>query len=306
VQMPVWVVIGAAGLVAVTLLATWMVFIEPRLFRVVRIEIPTADPDTELVAVGDERLAGLKILHVSDTHFHGRDEGKLRFLRRVASEEFDLVFLTGDLIDSTGGIASCVRAARGFRARLGVFAVLGGHDYCRPDLLARYLGLASGHLRAPWESRGNRVDLLVKGLYGAGVEVLSDEHRMIRLAGGGEAAIVGLRDAFTFVPHYDAAWRGIADGVPVIVLAHSPDVLPEVVRRGAKLAFFGHTHGGQVRLPFVGAVVTRCSLAASRARGTFREKGTIYTLNDGLGAGRGISFRLLCRPEVAVVRLTGG
>jgi len=294
--------IAIAALAAALLLAVWMVFIEPRRFRVRRVHIPASDRSTSRLHVEDGRLAGLKILHVTDTHFHGKETAKLRFLRGVAEEEeFDLVFFTGDLIDSREGMDACVEAAGYFRARVGKFAVLGGHDHFRVNPLVRYAQLAGGADAGDEYDTPNPTHQLVERLREKGFEVLSDSHRVVELADGQQAAIVGLRDAFLFLPDYRSAWEGIPPGIPVIVLAHSPDVLPEVCRRGTKLAFFGHTHGGQVRLPFVGALITRSLLPPRKASGTFKTKGTVYSINNGMGAGRWLSFRLLCPPEVTIV-----
>jgi len=302
-QLTALIPIAIAAFAAASLLAVWMVFIEPRRFRVRRVRIAASDRSTSRLHVEDGRLAGLKILHVTDTHFHGREKAKLRFLRGVAEEEFDLVFFTGDLIDGQEGIDACVEAAGYFRARVGKFAVLGGHDHFRVNPLVRYVQLAGGAGAGEEYGTPNPTHLFVERLCEKGFEVLSDRHRVVELGDGQRAAIVGLRDAFLFLPDYRSAWEGIPPAIPVIVLAHSPDVLPEVCRRGTKLAFFGHTHGGQVRLPFVGALITRSHLPPRKASGTFKTKGTVYCLNNGVGAGRRLSFRLLCPPEVTVVSI---
>jgi predicted MPP superfamily phosphohydrolase len=70
------------------------------------------------------------------------------------------------------------------------------------------------------------------------------------------------------------------------------------------MAFCGHTHGGQVRFPFVGALVTRSSLPGSLASGAFRCGPTTYVIGNGLGTSPATPFRLLCRPEAIVVELT--
>ena len=297
--IPIAVVVFAA----VVLLAVWMIFIEPRRFTVRRTHVPAGDRRTSRRQVEDVRLAGLKILHVTDTHFRGREKAKLRFLRGVAQEEFDLVFFTGDLTEGAEGIDACVEAAGYFRARVGKFAVLGGHDHFKVSPLVRYVQLAGGADAGDEYGAPHPVSLLIDRLSENGVEVLTDESRTVELPNGQRVAIVGLRDAFLFVPDYRSAWERVPPATPVIVLAHSPDVLPEVCRREAKLAFFGHTHGGQVRLPFIGALITRSSLSADRASGTFKSKGTVYSLNNGLGAGRRIAFRLLCPPQVTVLSI---
>jgi len=301
-----WAIYVAAALAGCgVLLLAWMRLVEPRLFRVRRISLPRVESrGAGEVAIAAGRLPALKILHVTDTHFSGSDAAKLAFLRTAAGEECDFAFLTGDLIDQPAGLASCLALAEMLHPRLGAFAVLGGHDHFHTAATLR--GRLSLHCGPPPSEelrRPNPVAELIAGLAERGVRVLEDESWVTSLDGGVTLAVVGLRDAFVFEPDYEAAWRAVPEGAATIVLAHSPDVLAETVRRGADLALFGHTHGGQVRLPLVGALVTRSDLPRGRARGVFREQGTICTLNHGVGAGRGTNIRLLCRPEVTVLAL---
>ena len=299
--------IAAALVVAAASVLAWMFAVEPRWFRVRRVTVHSAEAgDAKAICLPAGRLPALKILHVSDTHFGGADAAKLQFLRRVGEEAFDLVALTGDLLDTPPGLGACLELAELVRGRFGCFAVLGGHDqFSATARRYRWLSLRRPKGPPPQERRiPNPLEELVQGLQERGVEVLQDESRIIA-CGGTKLVIVGLRDAFVSAPDCAAAWRDVPQGLPTIVLAHSPDVLPEVVRRGADLAFFGHTHGGQVRLPFVGALVTRSQLRGRRASGVFREGGTVFTVNNGVGAGQGIDLRLLCRPEVTVMELTG-
>ncbi len=285
-------IVGAL-VVAAFLLGFWAVFVERRLFRVRRVVL---DADS----LG---LPELKILHVTDTHFHGHDEAILSFLRKLSErEEFDLVFFTGDLLDTPQGMGSAERAAALFRPRLGSFAVLGGHDYVHIGAVETYACLL--RRRRPQIPRTHGLaDELVQRLKERGVCVIEDAN--VQLAGpdGGPFAVVGLRDACAFAPDFDAAWAGIPSDLAVIVIAHSPDVLADACARRARLAFFGHTHGGQVRFPLIGAVVTRADLPRRLASGTFRRGGTIFAVSNGLGTARAAPYRLLCRPEVTVAQL---
>lgn len=299
-----WLVAGAIVLCAGLALAIWIIFVEPHRFRVRETELPTISRSSHRLAVEAPELASLTILHVTDTHFTGQDERKLDFLRGVAKRECDLVFYTGDLIDQPEGVENCAEAAGYFTPRLGSFAVLGGHDYYKLNPFLRYLQFVKPSLTSDLYGTLNPTKQVVEALSAAGVCVLQDDSALVELPGGGRCAIIGLRDAYMFRPSLRAGWEDVPDDIPVIVLSHSPDVLPELLRRRAELAFFGHTHGGQVRLPFVGALITRSTLPGKRASGTFKRYHTVYTLNNGLGATRWLSYRLLCRPEVSLVKLT--
>jgi len=304
---------------AALLLGGYMICVEPKRFRVRRMRVPVH----HAAGVGIRRhdFPPLRILHVTDTHFCGRDRAKLEFLLRVSREHYDLVFFTGDLIDTPAGLESCVGAAHLFCSAAGLrscgetnhragparpaeerplaaFAVLGGHDYYWASLAGRYAGLLTRRCKPGPGLRRNPGDELAARLAQAGVTVLCDENRIVHTPRG-DVAVVGLQDTFCFDVDYDGAWDGLSADLPVIVLAHSPDVLAEIVRRGADLALFGHTHGGQIRLPLIGALVTRCDLSPRRASGVFMEGKTVFTLNNGLGAGVGINYRLFCPPEVS-------
>jgi hypothetical protein len=304
-----WLMYGAFGafilLALAAALAAWMVFLEPRRFRIWRIRVPRKNSRaSDEIAVRASRLPPLRILHITDTHFGTRDQAKLEFLRRVAGESYDLAFLTGDLIDVPAGIEPCLKMVRMLTPRIGIYGVLGGHDHFRgTHVLHKYTSLPAPGPPPDDRRAPNPHQKLRQELRRSGVEILSDESRMVQLPGSRPLAVVGLRDAFVFEVDYEAAWDEVPTECPTVVIAHSPDVLKEVRRRGADLAFFGHTHGGQVRLPVIGAVFTRAHIGRGRARGIFREGETVFTINAGMGAGTGSDFRLLCRPEVTLLEL---
>lgn len=288
---------GAVGL--------YMILVEPRWFHTWRVELPVREDRSKgEVALRSGRFPPLRILHVTDTHFGHADAPKLQFLERVVQESFDFVFLTGDLIETSEGVGPCEEFVRNLSPRRGTYAVLGGHDYYHSDdLVNKYTTLAESSPQPFQNADPNPTRELREMLDRCGVDVLSDENRQLDCGDGQMVSLIGLRDAYLFDCDYETAWDGVPAEAAQIVLAHSPDVLDEVCRRGVDLAFFGHTHGGQVRFPVIGAVVTRSHLPGKHARGLFRRNGTIYTLNRGVGAGKGSNFRLLCRPEVTVLQV---
>jgi predicted MPP superfamily phosphohydrolase len=91
-----------------------------------------------------------------------------------------------------------------------------------------------------------------------------------------------------------------------LAVVHSPDPAPELVALGYDLVLAGHTHGGQVRLPIVGALVTNCSIPNRMARGLFRLGPGHVHISAGLGTSKYAPFRLFCRPEAAFLELTAG
>jgi len=286
----------------------WGTLIETRRFRVWNVKLPRKQTEKEeFPSLCRDSFPDLSILHITDTHFNGRDEVKLGFLREVVKQvpKPDFVFITGDILDIPPGLDSCLALAEMVESNLGSYAVLGGHDYFRnAELWRKYLSIYKNSPKPSLRRVPNPVIQLRNGFIDRGVNVLEDNNQLVELPGGGRIAVVGLNDVFFFRCDYDRAWAGV-NGQPTIVIAHSPDVLPEVAERGADLAFFGHTHGGQIRLPFKGAIVTRSMVGAKRARGIFRERETVFTINQGLGATRGTHIRLCCPPEVTLLN-TGG
>jgi uncharacterized protein len=85
---------------------------------------------------------------------------------------------------------------------------------------------------------------------------------------------------------------------------HSPDSLPEAVASGYAFVVAGHTHGGQIRMPFVGALVTNSQLPRRVASGLFRMGDAVVHVSPGLGTNKYAPFRFLCRPEATLLVLT--
>lgn len=295
-----------AAFLAAMALGIYMWAVEPRWFRTWRVTVPARPQrSADEISLRPGCLPSLRILHVSDTHFGIDDASKLDFLHRVAEESVDFVFFTGDIIETEKGISPCRQFVEALSPRFGTYAVLGGHDYYHSGkLVDKYTTLAKSSREPFRDATPNPTRKLKKMLCSSGVDVLADENRLVELPQGKQFRLIGLRDAYVFPCDYQRAWDGVPGNSSTLVLAHSPDVLPEIVRRNVDLAFFGHTHGGQVRFPLVGALVTRSHLKGSRARGVFREGETIFTLNRGVGAGKRSNFRLLCRPEITFFDIT--
>jgi hypothetical protein len=251
------------------------------------------------------RLNGkLRILHISDFHFKKGDEPKLRFLRQLHLEHVDMVFATGDMIDDDDGIAYCVEAMAGFKTRFGAFAVFGAHDHWDTHLLnvARDLSTGKYHRGKP-----NDFERLKHELTSAGIICLQNEARRIAMtpASTDELWVVGIDDMFAGLADIKTALHGVSPSAAKILLTHCVEDPAALAAHGFDAVFAGHSHGGQVRLPLIGAVITRSSLPRKHARGTFESKGTGFHINNGLGTGKWTGFRFLCPPEATYVTLQG-
>ena len=234
-------------------------------------------------------LDGLTLLHLSDVHAKPGDERGHDLVRAAASLEADLVCLTGDYGDRPRWAPIAADLLRTARGRLGTFAVLGNHDYdARPR-------------NVEWPVRfsddvASRVGYLLEV---EGITLLRNESARL-CVNGTPLWIVGVDDPHTFHDDVWRAYRGVPADEPSIFLAHSWEPTPTAVEHGARLALAGHTHGGQVRPPFLPAPYHNCFRAPPKAGGLSHVDGAPLHISQGLGGT--IRLRFLVRPQA--VRMT--
>lgn len=264
------------------------VVIERRWYRVVRYPLPilpTGGPAT------------LTILHLSDLHFIRNDPGKTAFLSRL--EQPDVCVVTGDFLAEPEAVETVVAALRPVRGRLASWFVLGSNDYFVPKP-TNYLGYFRKQRQRRTAKRGRSQDLIAQ-LEADGWEDLTNIRKPVSLDGT-EVELLGLDDAHLGRQDLTIAPRDLPDRLGVAVM-HSPDSAPEAAACGYELLVAGHTHGGQVRLPLVGALVTNCAMPRRLASGLIRLGGSWMHLSPGLGTSKYAPFRFWCRPEATVLEL---
>jgi predicted MPP superfamily phosphohydrolase len=242
----------------------------------------------------------LTVLHLSDLHLTVADTKRMRFLERLAAEPVDLVVLTGDMLGEPEALDPVLATLGRFRPRLGAVAVLGSNDYWAPRFrnpLTYFTGPSSRRHRSagrnPWRE-------LVEGLEARGWTVLSNRRGRL-----GDVELAGMDDPH--IRHDDPAVAVPPNGeVPASLrlgVVHSPyrRALDAFAGNGYDLVLAGHTHGGQVRLPGVGALVTNCDLPRDRVRGLSRWSGSWLHVSGGLGTSKYAPFRFACRPEASLL-----
>jgi uncharacterized protein len=227
------------------------------------------------------RVAVLTDLHVGSP-FNGM--AKLRStVDRTNSAKPDLICILGDLVIQgvLGGRfvppeEIAVELAR-LQAPAGVVAVLGNHD--------------------GWLDH-NRIQRTLEAI---GIRVVEDT--AVRLdTSMGPLWVAGISDLWTGAHDLSAAMRAVADdGAPVLLLTHSPDVFPDVPAR-VTLTLAGHTHGGQVRLPFVGAPIVPSKFGQRFAAGHVVEGGRHLFVATGVGTSI-LPVRFRVPPAITVLTL---
>ncbi len=263
--------------------------------------------------------APLRVLCLTDLHLMPNQRRKVEWVRSLAALEPDLVVDTGDNIAHPDAVGPLLEAMEPLMAFPGVF-VLGSNDYFAPTFKNPALYLT------PWNRRGTGstprlpTDDLVKGLVSGGWEDLTNRRTYLTV-GGRDLELVGVDDAHLDYDRY-AVVAGPADPSVALTVGvtHAPyqRVLDAMTSDGAGLVLAGHTHGGQLAVPFYGALVTNCDLDTSRAKGVSRwwpgaddtpssfapDDAAWLHVSAGLGTSPYAPVRFACRPEATLLTLT--
>jgi len=255
--------------------------IEPVWLRTVEVDVPMRG----LPAA----FAGYRIAQISDLHWGcGVAADQIEdAVARVLDGQPDLIALTGDFLHRGGDTGDADQVAelhRRLSARDGVVAVLGNHDH---DVYRSGGG-------APAYDKSRR---LRSALAASGIEVLEDRTREIRRADA-SIQVAGFGDFWA--GRFDSLAGAPADDVVSIALSHNPDTAPDLWSAGHDLILCGHTHGGQVCIPFMGPPILPVARREFSA-GLYERGGKHLYVNRGVGWLARI--RCFVRPEVTLLTL---
>ncbi len=303
-------VIATLGAAAVGAFA-WGALVERNRFTVRRETVPVLDPGAR----------PLTVLHLSDVHMAPWQVAKQDWIRTLVDYEPDLVVVTGDSLGHERGIEGIERAFEVFRDVPGVF-VHGSNDYFGPVLKNpfAYFGNQIERAADPAQLDTARLEDFFASL---GWLDLNNTARAMSI-NGSRLEFVGVNDAhrdwdrLDLVPgamdemRENVGWQDDRSGPePVTIgLTHAPyqRVLNSFVNWGADIIFAGHTHGGQVQMPGIGALVTNCDLPRDKASGLhlWRHSRSAAYLEVSAGIGTSIyaPVRFANPPEAVVVTLT--
>jgi predicted MPP superfamily phosphohydrolase len=244
----------------------------------------------------------VRLLHVCDLHLLPRHRRRSEWLRSLATLSPDLVVSTGDHLSSAAAIPLLATTLGALSADgTPAFFVPGNNDYyvpVRPSPL-RYLapgGPVPRRPDLPWSDAATALERV-------GWTDLTHRRSELALPGLG-VTLTGTDDAHLYRDRY-ARVAGPPAGRLGIGVTHTPQrrVLDAFAADGYGLLLAGHTHGGQVRLPAVGALITNCDLDRRRARGLSRHGSAWLHVSAGLGTSPYAPVRLCCRPEASLLTL---
>lgn len=245
-------------------------------------------------AIASDRLPpqfdGFTILHLSDLHTmkYGRLERKIAGL--LSQFQPDLLVATGDLAAESPGVEPFCRLMSEAPAKEGRLVVFGNAEHILPHMGRKARELIPAH----------------------GIGLLDNEH--VRITRGGDSIVVaGVDDPFTRHADLSNALAGVGQDEFTVLLAHAPNIAAEAIEAGVDVVLSGHTHGGQLKLPFLPAPYPHTGRGPRLEAGLY--EGELLSRKTRRNAGRtriyvsrglGTSYipaRLFCRPELPVVTL---
>ena len=248
---------------------------------------------TELTIVTERLTAGgppIRLLHITDLHIERLTHREEKVLRIVKEIKPDLIVITGDYVNLSYNQDPTTHAhVRQLLSQLsapyGVYATLGS---------------------PPVDLRGEVIPIFD----GLPIRLLRHDCEMVHLGPGRELVLLGM-DCTHHLPtdrqRLDLLMTNTPEQAPRLLLYHSPELMPEAVQHGIDVYLCGHTHGGQVRLPLIGPLLTSSQLGRRYVMGLYREGRTHLYVSRGIGL-EGLSaprVRFLAPPEITLVKLRG-
>lgn len=257
------------------------VFIEPNWIQVTKISVKARNFGS--------RLKDVRIVQISDLHIEKVGYREKKLVEIVNRLKPDILFITGDFLSSASGLRPAIEILRSLRAEKGIYAILGNHDYY-------YL----------------KEKDVVDALQGIGIRVLKYDNLKLDLGENGSFWLIGLSDKYGLEARYGnelyikTAFKDVPSDEAKVMLIHDPDVsdLKIISQYKPQLILAGHTHGGQVGIPFI----RKFSWYAERSKymaGLFKVNDIPLYVNRGIGMITR-KMRLFDRPEVTIIRLLKG
>ncbi|MDY0396228.1 metallophosphoesterase [Virgibacillus halophilus] len=231
-------------------------------------------------------FSGFKIIQFSDTHigFQYTLDQFSKLVKRINALEPDLIVFTGDLVDNPDTYTfgnELIHLLQGLRAEYGKLWVYGNHDH-----------------------GGYGTDILKKVMKQGGFQLLQNSHQAIE-KNNDRILIAGIDDVILGKPDVKAALRTTNPDLFTILLAHEPDYADTAAQHPVDVQLSGHSHGGQVRMPFIGSLYTPAYAQKYIQGKHIIERNLTLFVDKGIGTTR-LPYRFLCEPEIHVYTLLQG
>jgi hypothetical protein len=266
-QIPFWVVVTGLAVLAIGLY--WYLQIERYSIQVQRYIVPLNSLPRS--------FEGLTILHLSDLHNKQFGFKQKKLIKIINQQEYDLVALTGDFVNKFKPDFKPAIDLLEQLSKVPIFFVPGNHEG-RTGFKAKETLLALG------------------------VRILDNKAEKL-LVNGQYIWVVGVDDPHLNKDDLNKALEKVDGLFPKLLLSHSPKIYPEAIESKIDLVLVGHTHGGQVRLPFIGAAVAPGQgLFPKWDYGFYQKDQTAMIINCGLGESD-LPIRFNIKPEIVLVTL---
>ena len=233
-----------------------------------------------------ESFDNIRIIQFSDTHlgFQYNLSDLEETIETIQTPNPDIICFTGDLMDNPNDYqetSEIITLLSKLKAPLGKYGVYGNHDH-----------------------GGYGTEIYKDIMSNSGFSLLVNESNFITLGDGSRIVISGVDDAMLGKPNLDSSFPKQPDELFTILLSHAPDYADYASRYPFGLQLSGHSHGGQIQIPLLGAVVTP-PFAEKYREGAYTIDSLTLYVNRGLGTTR-IPYRLFSRPEITVIDLQHG
>ncbi|MBN1051712.1 metallophosphoesterase [Clostridium botulinum] len=256
----------------------YSIYVEPNLLSVKNIEINNSSN------IKNEDT--IKIAQISDIHlgeYYTIDKLE-KLVNKVNSQNADIIIFTGDLFDNVSKFEDTSKVApilKKLNAKIGKYAIYGNHDY-----------------------GGGAKNIYKNVMEDSGFKILVNDQANVKLDSGKTISILGLDDALLGNPDVEKTVRNIKESNYNLLLLHEPDLSDKFVSYNIDLILAGHSHGGQVKIPFLGEIVTP-PLAEKYKDGLYNlntQRNTQLYVNSGIGNTK-MPFRFMNVPEVSIFEI---
>ncbi|MBN1064468.1 metallophosphoesterase [Clostridium botulinum] len=256
----------------------YSIYVEPNLLSVKNIEINNSSN------IKNEDT--IKIAQISDIHlgeYYAIDKLE-KLVNKVNSQNADIIVFTGDLFDNVSKFEDTSKVApilKKLNTNIGKYAIYGNHDY-----------------------GGGAKNIYKNVMEDSGFKILVNEQANVKLDSGKTMSILGLDDALLGNPDVEKTARNIKGSNYNLLLLHEPDLSDKFVSYNIDLILAGHSHGGQVKIPFLGEIVTP-PLAEKYKDGLYNlntKRNTQLYVNSGIGNTK-VPFRFMNVPEVSIFEI---